>query len=233
MSKQTPAQELVAKDLHGQEWRFKHIFRGIGLILFSLICLWPTKVTVLFVTQNIVNSLFCHIIELEKKRRSCVLQIHVFVEFWLTGQPRRHLLTTGWSTFVASKKLASGDALILMRLMLLRKKAVFLPLFWSAYAWDFESLLCRGENDELRVGVRRLVHRQNTMPSSVISSHSMHVGVLATASHAISTHSLFTVYYKPRLGLVLGVRKHIYSVALLCILNMIDSCCHEWYINQD
>lgn len=91
---------------------------------------------------------------------------------------------------------------------------------------DFESLFCRGENDELLVGVRRLVHRQNTMPSSVISSHSMHVGVLATASHAISTHSLFTVYYKPRLGLVLGVRKHIYSVALLCILNMIDSCCH-------
>ncbi|URE16787.1 auxin response factor [Musa troglodytarum] len=113
VSQQTPSQELVAKDLHGLEWRFKHIFRG---------------------------------------------------------QPRRHLLTTGWSTFVASKRLVAGDAFILMR----------------------------GENDELRVGVRRLVRCQNTLPTSVISSHSMHVGVLATASHAISTHTLFMVYYKPR-----------------------------------
>lgn len=28
MSKQPPNQELVAKDLHGLEWRFRHIFRG-------------------------------------------------------------------------------------------------------------------------------------------------------------------------------------------------------------
>lgn len=28
MSRQPPTQELVAKDLHGNEWRFKHIFRG-------------------------------------------------------------------------------------------------------------------------------------------------------------------------------------------------------------
>ncbi|KAG6504634.1 hypothetical protein ZIOFF_036969 [Zingiber officinale] len=38
----------------------------------------------------------------------------------------------------------------------------------------------------------------NSMPSSVISSHSMHVGVLATASHAISTGTLFSVFNKPR-----------------------------------
>ncbi|KAE8023777.1 hypothetical protein FH972_009440 [Carpinus fangiana] len=29
MSKQPPTQELVAKDLHGNEWHFRHIFRGI------------------------------------------------------------------------------------------------------------------------------------------------------------------------------------------------------------
>lgn len=29
MSRQPPTQELVAKDLHGNEWRFRHIFRGI------------------------------------------------------------------------------------------------------------------------------------------------------------------------------------------------------------
>lgn len=28
MTQPTPTQELVAKDLHGYEWRFKHIFRG-------------------------------------------------------------------------------------------------------------------------------------------------------------------------------------------------------------
>ncbi|KAF8393915.1 hypothetical protein HHK36_020116 [Tetracentron sinense] len=54
-----PTQELAAKDLHGYEWRFKHIFRG---------------------------------------------------------QPRRHLLTTGWSTFVTSKRLVAGGCLYISEL---------------------------------------------------------------------------------------------------------------------
>lgn len=58
--------------------------------------------------------------------------------------------------------------------------------------------LSRGENGELRVGVRRVARQQSSMPSSVISSQSMHLGVLATASHAVSTQTLFVVYYKPR-----------------------------------
>ncbi|KAI7725850.1 hypothetical protein M8C21_024780 [Ambrosia artemisiifolia] len=113
MSKQPPTQELVAKDLHGSEWRFRHIFRG---------------------------------------------------------QPRRHLLQSGWSVFVSSKRLVAGDAFIFLR----------------------------GENRELRVGVRRAMRQQPNIPSSVISSHSMHLGVLATAWHAIQTGTFFTVYYKPR-----------------------------------
>ncbi|CAN0915910.1 Auxin response factor 2 [Linum grandiflorum] len=113
MSRQPPTQELVAKDLHSIEWRFRHIFRG---------------------------------------------------------QPRRHLLQSGWSVFVSSKRLVAGDAFIFLR----------------------------GENGELRVGVRRAMRQQGNVPSSVISSHSMHLGVLATAWHAISTGTLFTVYYKPR-----------------------------------
>lgn len=28
MSQNPPSQELVAKDLHGNEWHFRHIFRG-------------------------------------------------------------------------------------------------------------------------------------------------------------------------------------------------------------
>lgn len=113
MSRQPPTQELVAKDLHGNEWRFRHIFRG---------------------------------------------------------QPRRHLLQSGWSVFVSSKRLVAGDAFIFLR----------------------------GENGELRVGVRRAMRHQSNAPSSVISSHSMHLGVLATAWHAIQTKTLFTIYYKPR-----------------------------------
>ncbi|KZV47218.1 auxin response factor 4 [Dorcoceras hygrometricum] len=55
---QRPSQELIAKDLHGVEWKFRHIYRG---------------------------------------------------------QPRRHLLTTGWSIFVSQKNLASGDAVLFLR----------------------------------------------------------------------------------------------------------------------
>ncbi|KAA8542056.1 hypothetical protein F0562_023208 [Nyssa sinensis] len=113
MSRQPPTQELSAKDLHGNEWRFRHIFRG---------------------------------------------------------QPRRHLLQSGWSVFVSSKRLVAGDAFIFLR----------------------------GENGELRVGVRRAMRQQANVPSSVISSHSMHLGVLATAWHAFTTGTIFTVYYKPR-----------------------------------
>ncbi|KAJ4952355.1 hypothetical protein NE237_029187 [Protea cynaroides] len=125
MSQSTPTQELAAKDLHGYEWRFKHIFRG---------------------------------------------------------QPRRHLLTTGWSTFVTSKRLVAGDAFVFLR----------------------------GENGELRVGVKRLARQQSTMPSSVISSQSMHLGVLATASHAVATHTLFTVFYKPRTSqFIISLNKYL------------------------
>ncbi|XP_075493978.1 auxin response factor 1-like isoform X1 [Primulina tabacum] len=138
MSLQPPSQELVASDLHGNQWNFRHIFRG---------------------------------------------------------QPRRHLLTTGWSVFVSAKKLVAGDAFIFLR----------------------------EENGDLRVGVRRLMRQLNNMPSSVISSHSMHLGVLATASHAISTRSRFSVFYKPRtsrsefivsLNKYLEARNHKLSVGM-------------------
>ncbi|KAK9668419.1 hypothetical protein RND81_13G059300 [Saponaria officinalis] len=101
------------------------------------------------------------------------------------GQPRRHLLTTGWSHFVTSKRLAAGDSFVFLR----------------------------GENGELRVGVRRVTRQQSNMPSSVISSQSMHLGVLATASHAITTHTFFVVYYKPRMSqFIIGLNKYLESV---------------------
>ncbi|KAH8522161.1 hypothetical protein H0E87_002971 [Populus deltoides] len=136
MTQPTPTQELVAKDLHGYEWRFKHIFRG---------------------------------------------------------QPRRHLLTTGWSTFVTSKRLVAGDSFVFLR----------------------------GENGELRVGVRRVACQQSSMPSSVISSQSMHLGVLATAFHAVSTLTLFVVYYKPRTSqFIISLNKYLEAVSNKFVVGM-------------
>jgi hypothetical protein len=36
-SQQRPSQELVAKDLHGTEWRFRHIYRGTSTYTTSSI----------------------------------------------------------------------------------------------------------------------------------------------------------------------------------------------------
>lgn len=53
-----PVQTILAKDVHGDTWKFRHIYRGT---------------------------------------------------------PRRHLLTTGWSTFVNHKKLVAGDSIVFLR----------------------------------------------------------------------------------------------------------------------
>ncbi|KAH9684563.1 auxin response factor 1 [Citrus sinensis] len=77
--------------------------------------------------------------------------------------------------------------------------------------WNFRHIF-RGENEELRVGVRRHMRQQTNMPSSVISSHSMHLGVLAIASHAIATGTLFSIFYKPRTSrseFIVSVNKYL------------------------
>lgn len=66
-----PVQTLLAKDVHGKIWSFRHIYRGT---------------------------------------------------------PERHLLTTGWSTFVNEKKLVAGDSIVFVR----------------------------DENEEIFVGIRRV-----------------------------------------------------------------------------
>ncbi|PIA56032.1 hypothetical protein AQUCO_00700393v1 [Aquilegia coerulea] len=86
------------------------------------------------------------------------------------GQPKRHLLTTGWSVFVGSKRLRAGDAV----------------------------LFIRDEKSQLLLGVRRANHQQTTLPSSVLSADSMHIGVLAAAAHAAANRSPFTIFYNPR-----------------------------------
>ncbi|KAJ8477136.1 hypothetical protein OPV22_020863 [Ensete ventricosum] len=129
-SQQPPAQELIARDLHGNEWKFRHIFRG---------------------------------------------------------QPKRHLLTTGWSIFVSAKRLVAGDSVL--------------------FIWN--------ENNQLLLGIRHANRPQTVMPSSVLSSDSMHIGLLAAAAHAASTNSRFTIFYNPRASpseFVIPLAKYIKAV---------------------
>ncbi|XP_077247030.1 auxin response factor 12-like [Tasmannia lanceolata] len=129
-SMQPPAQELIARDLHDAEWKFRHIFRG---------------------------------------------------------QPKRHLLTTGWSVFVSAKRLVAGDSVL--------------------FIWN--------EKNQLLLGIRRASRPQTVMPSSVLSSDSMHIGLLAAAAHAAATNSCFTVFYNPRASpseFVIALSKYVKAV---------------------
>ncbi|XWS19892.1 hypothetical protein CRYUN_Cryun31cG0055300 [Craigia yunnanensis] len=129
-SQQPPAQELIARDLHDNEWKFRHIFRG---------------------------------------------------------QPKRHLLTTGWSVFVSAKRLVAGDSVL--------------------FIWN--------EKNQLLLGIRRATRPQTVMPSSVLSSDSMHLGLLAAAAHAAATNSRFTIFYNPRASpseFVIPLAKYVKAV---------------------
>ncbi|KAI6679777.1 hypothetical protein NL676_033658 [Syzygium grande] len=86
------------------------------------------------------------------------------------GQPKRHLLTTGWSVFVSTKRLFAGDSV----------------------------LFIRDEKSQLLLGIRRANRQQPALSSSVISSDSMHIGILAAAAHAAANSSPFTIFYNPR-----------------------------------
>lgn len=58
--------------------------------------------------------------------------------------------------------------------------------------------LIRNEKNQLLLGIRRANRPQTVMPSSVLSSDSMHLGLLAAAAHAAATNSRFTIFYNPR-----------------------------------
>lgn len=110
---QRPSQELVAKDLHGLEWRFRHIYRG---------------------------------------------------------QPRRHLLTTGWSAFVNKKKLISGDAVLFLR----------------------------GADGELRLGIRRAVQLKGAASFQGVGGEHVNNGGLKAVFSAISSGHAFNICHNPR-----------------------------------
>lgn len=86
---QPPTQELVVRDLHDNTWTFRHIYRGKHL---------P------FILAYHKNMQKYHIFLI------FVLCIRAYL-----GQPKRHLLTTGWSMFVGAKRLRAGDAVLFIR----------------------------------------------------------------------------------------------------------------------
>jgi len=57
---------------------------------------------------------------------------------------------------------------------------------------------CRDEKSQLLLGIRRANRQQPALASSVISSDSMHIGILAAAAHAAANNSPFTIFYNPR-----------------------------------
>ncbi|CAH9137875.1 unnamed protein product [Cuscuta epithymum] len=86
------------------------------------------------------------------------------------GQPRRHLLTTGWSAFVNKKKLVSGDAVLFLRT----------------------------EDGELRIGIRRAAQAKFGSPPSVPFSQQLNVSGILDVVNATSKKGIFSVCYNPR-----------------------------------
>ncbi|KAL0374602.1 UNVERIFIED_CONTAM: Auxin response factor 19 [Sesamum radiatum] len=110
------------------------------------------------------------------------------------GQPKRHLLTTGWSVFVSSKRLVAGDAV----------------------------LFIRDEKSQLLLGIRRANRQQPALSSSVISSDSMHIGILAAAAHAAANNSPFTIFYNPRLDGMNRQRGNVLAESQYGTLNLLS-----------
>lgn len=59
-------------------------------------------------------------------------------------------------------------------------------------------LLHRDEKQQLLLGIRRANRQPQNLSSSVLSSDSMHIGILEAAANAATNKSIFTVFYNPR-----------------------------------
>lgn len=59
-------------------------------------------------------------------------------------------------------------------------------------------VVSRDEKQQLLLGIRRANRQPTNLSSSVLSSDSMHIGILAAAAHAAANNSPFTVFYNPR-----------------------------------
>lgn len=92
----------------------------------------------------------------------------------------------------------------------------------------------RNEKNQLLLGIRRANRPQTVMPSSVLSSDSMHLGLLAAAAHAAATNSRFTIFYNPRYFFVFVLfvigRSVINYVTEFWFCNLYRACPSEFVI---
>ncbi|KAK6912364.1 B3 DNA binding domain [Dillenia turbinata] len=267
-SQQPPAQELIARDLHDVEWKFRHIFRGIrccnelsqdlrGSLSVDPYVGCEDPVTWISNKRSLMKEVaftwhrggegcLYFLLDMKAKLRHgylltynswtemsfscdgqavayvglcpkvkndngdvgrCIEEVHyeamtehlnlrgenddkVDPDWSLASysrQPKRHLLTTGWSVFVSAKRLVAGDSVL--------------------FIWN--------EKNQLLLGIRRATRPQTVMPSSVLSSDSMHIGLLAAAAHAAATNSCFTIFYNPRASpseFVIPLSKYVKAV---------------------
>ncbi|XP_009625168.1 uncharacterized protein [Nicotiana tomentosiformis] len=103
------------------------------------------------------------------------------------GHPRRHLLTNGWSAFVNSKKLVSGDLVVFLR---------------------------REENGDVHVGFRHLLCQKSSVEAPIASSLDIK-GVLAVASDALASQRPFSVYCKPQTSqFIISLNKYLEAINL-------------------
>lgn len=86
-----------------------------------------------------------------------------------------------------------------------------------SYSWynSCVFLFNRNEKNELLLGIRHANRPQPMMPSSVLSSDSMHLGLLAAAAHAAATNSRFTIFYNPRYNLHTFIEVSSYTMFAL------------------
>ncbi|CAJ1961792.1 unnamed protein product, partial [Sphenostylis stenocarpa] len=110
-------------------------------------------------------------------------------------QPRRHLLTTGWSAFVNKKKLVSGDAVLFLR----------------------------GDDGELRLGIRRAAQLKSAGSFAVPTGQQLNPGTLMDVVNALSTRSAFSVCYNPRFSsseFIIPVHKFLKSLDCSYLVGM-------------
>ncbi|KAK9124310.1 hypothetical protein Sjap_013912 [Stephania japonica] len=64
-------------------------------------------------------------------------------------------------------------------------------------AKDLHGVEWRGDNGELRLGIRRAGRPRNSLPSLLSNQHT-HLNILSSVANAISTKSMFHIFYSPR-----------------------------------
>lgn len=95
-------------------------------------------------------------------RLNCLIPFFLTFKLGISGQPRRHLLQSGWSVFVSSKRLVAGDAFIFLRFdasLICHGISIFNYHGWQNFAERVIYFIClcfgqNGNNVYLLIGVR-------------------------------------------------------------------------------